>query len=108
VAIYGSAANRCAVGLQGADIVVRGNVGDQAAMNMSSGTVVIGGSAGKDLGIGMTGGTIFLRGEADSIADHLEIVRMKEPDRFRLSLLMLKAGIKSSGVDFRVYKVAST
>jgi methylamine---glutamate N-methyltransferase subunit B len=106
ITVYGSTGSRCAVALQGADIVVRGNVGSHAAMNMRSGTLVIGGSAGKDLGIGMTGGTIFMRGEADSVGDHLEMVRMKEPDRFRISLLMLKAGIKTSGADFRVYKVA--
>jgi glutamate synthase domain-containing protein 3 len=106
VAVYGSAGPRCAVALQGADVVVRGNVASQAAMNMRSGTLVIGGSAGKDLGLGMTGGTIFMRGEAESVAEHLESVRMKEPDRFRISLLMLKAGIKTSGADFRVYKVA--
>ncbi len=104
--VYGRAGDRCAVGLRGAEIVVRGNVGADAGFFMHDGTLVIGGSAGTSLGAQMVGGTIFLRGEAASVAEHLHVVRMKESDRFQLSLLMLKAGIKSTGVEFRMYRVA--
>jgi methylamine---glutamate N-methyltransferase subunit B len=104
VAVYGNAGKRAAVALDGADVLVRGSVGTQAAYAMRSGSLIIGGSSGAELGKGMIGGVIYIRGEPTSIAKHLHEVRMREPDRMRLALILLKAGVKSTGRDFRVFR----
>ena len=104
LAVYGSAADRVGVGLQGSDIIVRGNVGALAGVGMQSGTLIIGGNAGQELGKGLGGGTIYLRGEAASVSPDVEEVRGKESDKLRIGLLMLKAGIKAAGKDFKVFR----
>lgn len=106
LAIYGNAGNRLAVGLQGTEVVVRGSAGDFACLGMQDGCVVIGGNVGQELGRGMRGGTIYLRGEAESISPDIEEIRVREPDRLKIGLLMIKAGIKSAGKEFRMYRTA--
>jgi len=104
LAIYGNAGNCLAVGLQGSEVVVRGSTGDFACLGMQSGCVVIGGNVGHELGKGMRGGTIYLRGDAESISSDIEEIRVREPDRLKIGLLMIKAGIKSAGKEFRMYR----
>ena len=108
IAVYGDAGDRAAVGLQGADIVVRGSVGSCAGLGMQSGTLIIGGAAGPDLGKGLRGGTIYIRGEAESISPDIEEHRLREPDRLKIGLLLLKSNIKSAGKEFRVFRSAYT
>jgi glutamate synthase domain-containing protein 3 len=105
IAVYGSAGMRVGVSLQGADVLIRGNAGADVGFGMRSGTIIIGGSAGPNLGRGMRGGTIYVRGEATDVCSDIEEVRMREPDRLKLGLLLMKSGIKSSsGKEFRVYR----
>jgi methylamine---glutamate N-methyltransferase subunit B len=105
IAVYGSAGNRAGVSLRGADLLVRGNVGAQSGLGMRHGALIIGGSAGEQLGHGMRGGAIYLRGEAASLSPEIEEHRLREPDRLKLGLLLLQAGIKSgAGKEFRVYR----
>lgn len=105
VAVYGSAGERTAVSLRGADVLIRGNVGPHAGLGMRQGNLIIGGSAGEGLGTGMRGGTIFLRGDAPNISPDIEEFRLREPDRLKLGLLLLKAGIKATvGREFRVFR----
>lgn len=105
IAVYGSSGDRTATSLRGADVIVRGNTGAMAAKGMQQGTLIIGGSAGEGLGTGMRGGVIFLRGEAPGISSDIEEHRLREPDRLKLGLLLLKAGIKSTGgKEFRVFR----
>ena len=104
IAIYGNAQDRVAVGMQGADIVVRGSVRNYAGCGMQSGTLIIGGSAGLLLGQGMSGGSIYIRGESESISRDVEEQRLREPDRLKIGMLMLKSNIKSSGKEFRVFR----
>lgn len=104
VSIYGNAGDRVALGMQGADVVVRGNVGTQCGLGMQNGSIVIGGNAGEELGQGMRGGTIYLRGEAKSISSDIEEVRLREPDKLKIGLLLLKAGIKAIGKEFKVFR----
>jgi methylamine---glutamate N-methyltransferase subunit B len=104
VAIYGNAGDRVAVALQGADVVVRGSVGNCAGLGMQDGCLIVGGNAGSQLGHQMKGGAIYLRGEAASISSDVEECRLREPDRLKIGLLLLKAGIKAAGKEFRVYR----
>ncbi|MFO0012881.1 MAG: hypothetical protein ACK553_09075 [Planctomycetota bacterium] len=105
VAIYGNAGDRTAVSLRGADVLVRGSTGALAGLDMRQGTLIIGGSAGEGLGSGMRGGVIFLRGDAPKISSDIEEHRLREPDRLKLGLLLLKAGIKTTvGKEFRVFR----
>lgn len=104
VSVYGNAGDRLALGMQGADVVVRGNVGDQCGLGMQDGSIVIGGNAGEELGKGMRGGTIYLRGEAKSVSPDIEEVRLREPDKLKIGLLLLKAGIKATGKEFKVFR----
>ena len=104
ITIDGNAGDRVAVGMQGADVVIRGSVADYACLGMQSGSLVVGGNAGKQLGKAMRGGTIYLRGEAESVSDDIEEHRLREPDRLKIGLLMLKAGIKLAGKEFRVFR----
>ena len=104
IAIYGNASDRAAVGMQGADVVIRGSVGNYAGLGMQSGTLIVGGSAGLHLGHGMRGGTIYIRGDAESISPDIEEQRMREPDRLKIGMLMLKSSIKSVGKEFRMFR----
>ena len=103
IAIFGNASDRAAVGMQGADVVVRGSVANYAGLGMQSGTLIVGGSAGLHLGHGMRGGTIYIRGDAESISPDIEEQRIREPDRLKIGMLMLKSSIKSAGKEFRVF-----
>lgn len=103
IAIYGNAGDRAAVGMQGSDVVIRGSVANYAGLGMQSGTLIVGGSAGLHLGHGMRGGTIYIRGEAESISSDIEEHRIREPDRLKIGMLMLKSSIKLVGKEFRVY-----
>jgi hypothetical protein len=103
--VLGDAGNRAGVSLRGADLLVRGDVGSHAGYRMESGTLVIGGNAGPNLGAQMRGGSIYIRGEAQSISSDIEEARLREPDRLKLSLLLMKAGIRASALkEFRVYR----
>jgi glutamate synthase domain-containing protein 3 len=104
VAVYGNAGKRAAVALDGADVLIRGSVGTQAAYAMRSGSLIVGGSAGAELGKNMLGGVIYIRGDVASTASHLQEVKMREPDRMRLGLILLNAGVKSTGREFRVFR----
>jgi formylmethanofuran dehydrogenase subunit C len=105
IAVYGSAGDRAGASLRGADLLIRGNAGKSAGVGMRQGTLIIGGSAGEQLGVGMKGGVIFLRGDASSISPDIEEHRLREPDRLKLGLLLLKAGIKATaGKEFRVFR----
>jgi glutamate synthase domain-containing protein 3 len=104
IAIYGNSGDRIAVGLQGADVVVRGSVGNYAGIGMQSGTLVVTGSAGQLLGHAMSGGTIYLRGDASSISSDIEEQRLREPDRLKIGLMMLKSNITGAGKEFRVFR----
>lgn len=105
VAVYGTAGARTGICLDGADIFVRGNVGAEAGYCMQQGTIIIGGNAGEKLGKGLQGGTIYLRGDVVSVSEDIEEQRLREPDRLKLGLLLLKAGIKTpSGKEFRVFR----
>jgi len=104
IAIYGNAGDRTATGMQGADVVVRGSVANHAGLGMQSGTLVVTGSAGLHLGHGMCGGTIYLRGDAGSISPDVEEQRLREPDRLKIGMMMLKSNITGAGKDFRVFR----
>ena len=108
IAIYGNVGERAAVGMQGADIVVRGSVSNYAGLGMQSGTLIVVGSAGLHLGHGMRGGTIYIRGDAESISPDIEEQRLREPDRLKIGMLMLKSCIKSVGKEFRVFRSIHT
>ncbi len=104
IAILGNAGDRAALGMLGADVVVRGSVANYAGLGMQNGTLIVGGAAGKHLGHGMRGGTIYLRGEAESISSDVEENRLREPDRLKIGMLMLKSNLKSAGKEFRVFR----
>lgn len=104
LAIYGTTGPRSAVGMTGGEVIIRGSAGPFAGWKMRGGTLVIGGNAGADLGSEMEGGLIFVRGEVESLAEGVEEFRLKEGDHFKLGLLMLKAGIKAAGKDFRGFR----
>lgn len=108
IAVYGTAGDRTAVSLRGADVLIRGNAGTLAGLDMRQGTLIIGGYAGEGMGTGMRGGVIFLRGDASNISPDIEEYRLREPDRLKLGLLLLKAGIKTTaGKEFRVFRPRS-
>lgn len=103
--VLGDAADEAGCSLRGADVLVRGDVGKRAGYRMRGGNLVIGGNAGTDLGHQLIGGTIYLRGDAESISAEIEECRLREPDRLKLGLLLMKAGIKASAIkEFRVYR----
>lgn len=103
IIVHGQAKNRCGFDLCGAEIFVRGNVGDEAGCNMSSGVLVLGNGAGDNLGAGMTGGMIYIRGDVKSKSNDVRPVRMKDADAMRLSLLLVRAGVKGGGDGFKAY-----
>ncbi len=104
IAVYGNSGDRTATGMQGSDVVVRGSVANYAGFGMQSGTLVVAGSAGLDMGHGMRGGTIYLRGDAGSISPDIEEQRLREPDRLKIGLMMLKSNIAAAGKEFRVFR----
>lgn len=105
LAVHGKAGDNAAYGLSGADILVRSRCGNQTAAGMRSGTLVLGNGCGDGLGQGMTGGTIYVRGDIGSVADGLQQGRMKETDTIRLSLMLVRAGIKTTYEKFLVFRV---
>ncbi|MCU0721784.1 MAG: hypothetical protein MUC83_18885 [Pirellula sp.] len=107
IAVQGNAGDRAGIALQGADILVRGNAGSLLGMGMIDGNIVVGGAVGPEMGKGMIGGSIFIRGEPTSLSSHIEEFRMREPDKLKIGLLMLKAGIKSTGKEFRLFRPVS-
>ena len=103
--VLGDSLDQSGASLRGAAVLVRGNVGAQAGFRMRSGNLVIGGDAGPELGHQLIGGRIYIRGQADSLAPDIEECRLREPDRLKLSLLLMKAGIKASALkEFRVFR----
>lgn len=108
IAIYGNAGRRTGGGMCGGDMVVKGSIGSQGAFAMTDGTLLVFGKAGAMLGQRMTGGTIYIRGEAESMAPHIEVTRLRESDRLRIGLLLLKSGLKADARDYHVLKVAET
>lgn len=107
ISVTGSTLDRVAVAMQGADIVVRGNVRDLAGLGMQSGTLIVCGNAGKEMGKGLRGGVIYLRGDVESISPEIEEVRLREPDKLKIGMIMLKSRLKVTGKEFRVYRSAS-
>ncbi|MFO0940289.1 MAG: hypothetical protein U0930_05925 [Pirellulales bacterium] len=105
LAVHGKAGDHVAYGLSGADILVRSRCGDRTAASMRSGTLVLGNGCGNDLGQGMTGGTIYVRGDIGSVAEGVQQGRMKETDTIRLSLMLVRAGIKTTYEKFLVFRV---
>ena len=105
LAVHGRAGDQVAYGLSGADVLVRSRCGNMAAAAMRSGTLVLGNGCGDGLGHGMTGGTIYVRGEVGAVADNLQQGRMKETDTIRLSLMLVRAGIKTTYEKFSVFRV---
>ncbi len=100
----GQAGDFCGRGLVGADVFVRSKVGSFAGFEMLSGTLVLGNGAGENLGTGMTGGVIYVRGDVKSICPGLRGVRLKDADAMRLSLLLVRAGIKANATDFKAFR----
>jgi methylamine---glutamate N-methyltransferase subunit B len=107
IGVHQSAGDRCGLMVDGADIVVRLGVGRCAGYRMQSGNLVIGGDAGEELGYGCVGGTIFLRGNAASLAPQLKEMRLRDADAMRLSLLLVRAGIRAATKDFRMLRPRS-
>ncbi len=105
LAVHGKAGDQVAYGLSGADILVRSRCGNLTAAGMRSGTLVLGNGCGDGLGQGMTGGTIYVRGDIGSVAEGLQQGRMKETDTIRLSLMLVRAGIKTTYEKFLVFRV---
>lgn len=104
LAILGQAGERCGEALSGADVFVRSRAGNQAGYGMRAGTLVLGNGCGEMLGAEMSGGVIYVRGEVASKSSGLRLDRMKDADSMRLSLLLARAGIKSTGRDFQVFR----
>ncbi len=108
IAVYGNTGRRTATGMCGGDIVVKGSIGAQGAFAMTDGALLVFGAAGAMLGHRMTGGTIYIRGEVESITSHIEASRLRESDRLRIGLLLLKAGLTGDAKDFRVLKAVGS
>jgi formylmethanofuran dehydrogenase subunit C len=106
VVIGSNSGDRSGVGLSGGDLMVLGSVGEQAGFQMQSGNLIIAGDTGSLLGLGATGGTIYVRGKPASVASNIEEDRMREADRLRLSLLLLKSGIDLKSAVWKVFRVA--
>ncbi|MFO1066637.1 MAG: hypothetical protein U0892_22485 [Pirellulales bacterium] len=104
IGVHGTARERCGLYLDGADVVVRQVAGREAGYGMRSGNLVLGNDTAEGLGRGATGGTIYLRGAAASVAPSLREVRMKDSDSMRLSLLLVRAGIRAATKDFRIFR----
>jgi methylamine---glutamate N-methyltransferase subunit B len=108
IVVHGNTGRRAGVGLDGGELIVKGSVGSQAGFEMQSGTIIIFGSAGSMLGLDARGGTIYVGGEVESTSANLEEDRIREADRLRLSLLLLKAGIETKPASWKVFRVVTT
>lgn len=104
LATIGRGGNRCGLALAGADVIIRSDCGDEAGMAMTGGSLVLGNSVGQQLGLGMTGGAIFARGQVGSLAEGVRETRLKDADALRLSLLLVRAGIRAAAKEFRCYR----
>ncbi len=107
VVLKGNAGRRVGCGMQGGDAIIVGSVGLQAAFEMRSGTIIIGGSVGPMLGLGAKGGTIYVNGKVSTVAPDVEEDRMRDADRLKLSLLLLKGGLELSSTSWRVFRAVS-
>jgi len=78
-------------------------LGDQllvaACMNQIAATYEIGGNHRNAIALHLEAKRI-----AESVSDDIEEQRLREPDRLKIGMLMLKSNIKSSGKEFRVYR----
>jgi glutamate synthase domain-containing protein 3 len=104
IAVHGRAGDFVGYGLAGADVFVRSRCGHGVGVNMSSGALVLGNGCGDNLGQGMTGGAIYVRGEVGSTAENVQVGRLKEADTIRLSLMLVRAGIKTTLEKFQVFR----
>jgi glutamate synthase domain-containing protein 3 len=104
IAIHGRAGDYVGYGLAGADVLVRSRCGNGVGTNMRSGTLVLGNGCRENLGQGMTGGAIYVRGEVGSVAEEVQAGRLKETDTIRLSLMLVRAGIKTTYGKFQVFR----
>jgi glutamate synthase domain-containing protein 3 len=107
IAVHGRAGDYAAYGLAGADVLIRSRCGNGVATRMSGGTLVLGNGCGENLGEGMTGGIIYVRGEVGSVAPNVQASRLKEAETIRLSLMLVRAGIKTTYEKFQVYRARS-
>ncbi len=104
LAVYGTAGDRCGLANSGADILVRGHSGAQAGFGMRGGSLVLGNGTGPELGEGMVGGQLFVRGPIDSVSDSVRQIRMRDPHKLRLSLLLAGARLKADLDQFALYQ----
>jgi hypothetical protein len=104
VCVRGSAGRRAACGMDGAELVVTGDVGAEAGYRMRSGLLLVLGDAGPMLGAGMGGGTLLVAGSIASSASAIEEDRLRDADRLRMSLLLLKVGLEVKPSKLRVFR----
>ena len=104
VLVGGRVGDCCGANLRGGDVCVVGGAGAEAGLGMQDGALVILDGAGRDLGRRMRGGTIFLAGDCEAVSQDVASVRMREPDRLRLSLILLNCNVTAKPKDFRVYR----
>lgn len=104
VAVLGRGGDYCGFELDGGEVLVRSVVGNAAGSYMRDGVLVLANGAGEDLGKGMTGGAIYLRGKAKSVCDDVRVVRTKDAQAMRLSLLLARAGISGDVKEFKLYQ----
>ncbi len=103
--LHGDAKHRVGVGMAGGELIVTGKVGAQAGFEMQSGSIIVFGSTGAMLGQGARSGTIYVAGDVESVSENVEEDRIREADKLRLSLLLLKAGIESKPKHWKVFRV---
>ena len=107
IIVQGNVGDDCGAAIDGMDLVVVGNVANNLGRRMTSGSIIVGGDAGEDVGFGAIGGVLFIRGGIGSLDSSFGEVRMREPDRFRLSLILSKNRISMQPKDFRLYRYRS-
>jgi methylamine---glutamate N-methyltransferase subunit B len=105
VVVHGNAKHRAGVGMAGGELIITGTVEAQAGFEMQSGSIIIFGSVGAMLGQGARSGTIYVAGEVESVSENVEEDRIREADKLRLSLLLLKASIESKPTHWKVFRV---
>jgi glutamate synthase domain-containing protein 3 len=79
-------------------------VGAEAGYRMRSGLLLVLGDAGPMLGAGMGGGTLLVAGSIASSASAIEEDRLRDADRLRMSLLLLKVGLEVKPSKLRVFR----
>lgn len=104
VAVLGRGGDYCGFQLSGGEVLVRSMVGNAAGSYMRDGVLVLANGAGEELGKGMTGGDIYLRGKAKSVSEGVRVVRVKDAQAMRLSLLLARAGITGDVKEFKLYQ----